>query len=270
MNGREANRPSLGALQSIFGGTLRAITFSVEVKGSGTAGTAPEIDPILLCAGFDKTIVPATSVVYQTTSDESLHKTATIYYYESETVHKLVGCVCESFSYEASAGGLMMLSVTMVGKISEVVDAVPPAPTYINIQPAPFLNAGFTVGAYAAAVIESLSFDMGLEISKSPDVNQTDGFAIPLLVNRKPTGSFEPDATSIATKDFIGEFEAGTSSAVSTDAIGPVGNQVKLNLGEISYTDVGQGERSGRRTRTLPFEIVDQTVTDNDVKFTFT
>ena len=42
---RGAVKSTLGKLQPIFAGTLMEITFDVELKGSGTAGVAPEVGP---------------------------------------------------------------------------------------------------------------------------------------------------------------------------------------------------------------------------------
>src|SRR5258708_6165945 len=61
MADRAAIRGGLGKLQKIYGGQLKRITFECEVKGSGAAGTAPEIGPLIEACGFDETIVAATS-----------------------------------------------------------------------------------------------------------------------------------------------------------------------------------------------------------------
>src|SRR5688500_3176902 len=57
---RAAVRGSIGKLQSIYGGELRKVTFECEVKGSGSAGTAPEIAPLLRACGLGETLVAAT------------------------------------------------------------------------------------------------------------------------------------------------------------------------------------------------------------------
>jgi hypothetical protein len=47
MNDRAAVRAGLGQLQKVHGGQLKRFRFECEVKGSGAAGTAPEIGPLL-------------------------------------------------------------------------------------------------------------------------------------------------------------------------------------------------------------------------------
>jgi hypothetical protein len=46
---RPAIRGYIGDLQDIYGGQLAKLTMDVELKGSGTAGTAPELG-VLPCA----------------------------------------------------------------------------------------------------------------------------------------------------------------------------------------------------------------------------
>jgi hypothetical protein len=65
MNDRGAIRASIGQLQQVYGGQLKRLTFECEVKGSGAAGTAPEIGPLIEACGFDETIVGATSATYK-------------------------------------------------------------------------------------------------------------------------------------------------------------------------------------------------------------
>jgi hypothetical protein len=87
---RGAIRASLGSLQQIYGGEMKRIQFECEVKGSGAAGTAPEIGPILKACGLSETVVASTSVTYKPTS--SNHSSGSLYYYEGgRKLHILTG-----------------------------------------------------------------------------------------------------------------------------------------------------------------------------------
>ena len=68
MNERPAIRQSFGKLAAIYGGSLAQVTFDIEIKGSGTAGTAPEAGALLQAVGMSETIVATTSVTYAMTS----------------------------------------------------------------------------------------------------------------------------------------------------------------------------------------------------------
>jgi hypothetical protein len=88
---RPATRASLGKLKPVFAGTLGQVTFDAEIKGSGAAGTAPEIGVLLKGCGFAETIVASTSVAYKHAS--SNHPTLTLYFYEDGLFYAMTGAV---------------------------------------------------------------------------------------------------------------------------------------------------------------------------------
>lgn len=111
MNERPAVRTSHGKLQHVFGGSLMSVTFSAEIKGSGTAGTAPEIGPLLRVCGLDETIVASTSVTYAPVSTG--YEDGTLYYYKDGTLRKLMGCVgTYNINLEAGSQGKAEFTIT--------------------------------------------------------------------------------------------------------------------------------------------------------------
>ena len=58
---RQLIRPYLGASQQLLANTRVECTFSVELAGSGTAGTAPQYGKALKACGLAETIVASTS-----------------------------------------------------------------------------------------------------------------------------------------------------------------------------------------------------------------
>lgn len=110
---RPVVRPSLGKKQQVYGGSLKAISFKLAIKGSGTAGTAQDSSPILRACGLAETVTGGTSVVYKPAS--SSLESITVYYYEDGLLHKIHGAVANAATLELDAGGRLMLSVTLVG-----------------------------------------------------------------------------------------------------------------------------------------------------------
>lgn len=109
---RPATKNLMSPEQQIFGGSLMTVTFSTEVKGSGTAGTPPEIDPLLRCCGLGVTNVPATSDTYAPVSTGREY--GTLYYYEDGMLRKLHGCQAD-FTMSMEAGGKIMMEWTISG-----------------------------------------------------------------------------------------------------------------------------------------------------------
>ena len=61
---RELITGYFGNTEKYLGSRMSMAKFSVELQGSGTAGTPPKYGEILRACGFSETIVPATSVEY--------------------------------------------------------------------------------------------------------------------------------------------------------------------------------------------------------------
>lgn len=267
---RPGVRSSLGTPQKIFGGTLKAVSFDLQVKGSGTAGAAPEFGPILQCAGMSETIVASTSVTYKNTSTASSHKVGTMYYYQDGMLHQMTDCRVNAFAFSAPVGEYAKLSVTVVGHDASLTDSAIVTPTLDSTKPQPFIGATFSAHSYAAK-ISSLSFNLGLTVAMQPDANATDGYGEIVITGRDVTGSFDPAAQLVATHDFVGRFKAGTTGTISTGVIGATaGNRWAVTLSESYYLDVKPGDRSGIRTFDVPFACTDESTTDNEVAIAFT
>ncbi len=260
MNERPAARANLGKLKSVYGGSLRTITFDVEIKGSGTAGTAPEYGPLLRSCAFGETIVAATSVTYAPVS-ASL-ESCTIYYFSDGTkLYKLTGCR-GNVSYAMEAGGIIKASFTMTGHCSQPTDTTAGAVTYDSTVPQAIVNGTFTINSYAAT-ISALNFDMGNVIAMPPDINASDGFAEIRQTGRDPSGTIDPEEVLIATHDFEAAYRAGTSMAISIGSIGGTGgNIVNVDMPAVYYREISMGDRDGIRTLELPFGMAESSGND--------
>lgn len=93
----EGNDESRNIIQAYLGGqedlptSLHAIlTYSTELTGSGTAGTAPAWGPMLRACGLAEVIVAATSVTYNPISDNM--ESISHYFWVGDTRHVITGC----------------------------------------------------------------------------------------------------------------------------------------------------------------------------------
>src|SRR5688572_11130798 len=124
---REAVRASLGTLPHSYAGSLGGIRFRAELKGSGAAGTAPEIGPLLRACGLGETIVASTSVTYAPVS--SALESVTIYGFEFGRVrHIFLGCRGNA-TLRFAAGELGSVQFEFMGRRSTVTDQTQPVPT---------------------------------------------------------------------------------------------------------------------------------------------
>lgn len=270
MNKRPAVRASLGQLQQIFGGTMAKITLAVELKGSGTAGTAPELGVLLRACGLAETIVAVTSVTYAPSSDSPNHDTITIYLYEDGLIWKFVGCKgTATFDLNVHAQG--KISFSFDGHISSVADGALVTPTYKTTVPVPFINTPFSLGGAYAALINALKFDLGNTIAMPPAVQAADGFGLVQITQRNVKGSIDPELDTVANRDFFAMWKAGATEALTTGALGAsAGNIVTIAMPKIYYSGVAPGDREGIITRSMSFEALETSAGDDEVSIAFT
>lgn len=266
MNERPAVRANIGKLKKIYGGRLISITFDVEIKGSGSAGTAPEFGPLLRACGLGETVVPATSVTYAPAS--SSHGSCTLYLYRDGKRIIATGCRGNaSFNLETGAQG--KISFSMTGHVSAETDTSMVTPSYDSTVPVPVLSAGFSWDSYAA-VIAKLAFDLGNTIATPPNINAADGYAAVQITGRDVTGSFDPEDTLVATQNWVGDLVAGTSGVLTTGVIGSTaGNRYQISMPAVYIMEAAPGERDGVTTYDIAFGAAESSG-DDEVSLAFT
>jgi len=263
---REGVRGSLATQQQIYAGRLGELSFDVEVKGSGTAGTEPAFDALNECCGLISTVVASTSVTYEFDSDVS--KSCTIYFYQDGVLTTLNGCV-GNVSFKLEAGGIVKASYTMTGHVNARTDTSIVTPTLETTVPEPCVGIGFTVGGYSA-VISSWSVDLGNTIALSKSANSTDGYGQLVITRRDVNGTIDPEDVLVGTNDWYGDFVAGSTMAMSIGPIGSTaGNILDIDLPVTYFRDLSQGDRDGILTLDASY-AADESSGDDELSIAFT
>lgn len=259
-------KASIATDQQLYGGTLKSISFDVELKGSGAAGTAPEVGVLLRACGLDETVVVSTSVTYQpiSTGFESI----TLYYYQDGVRHILTGCR-GNVSFNLEAGGKGMASFSFTGHDDGLTDISMITPAYDSTVPPVNISVPFAIGGYSA-VIAALSFDLSNTLATPPDMSATDGYSQVYLTKRDPNGSFDPEMTTVAVNDWLGQLKAGTTMALDTGVIGATaGNRYRVQMPATYYRELAPGDRDGVRTLDTTFGAA-ESAGDDEVSIQFT
>lgn len=262
-------RNSLAPDVGQYGGSLFGFTFDVEVKGSGTAGTAPRFGRLLQACGYKETIVAVTSVTYEPESDIDSHDSLTIWLKEGGNLRKIVGCR-GSFTGVAEAGGRCLLSFTFIGHISSEAEAAAPSSTFETTAPPIFKGATFQADAVTTP-IGSLSFSSGNVVAAAPDPNQSDSFGVIRVTGRAVTGSFDPESQAIGDQDPIGDARAATEFAIATGVIGSTaGNRWQISLPRCQYQNVSPGDRDAIQIYDAAFAAFPTSSGDDDLAIALT
>jgi len=265
---RKPIRASLAMMKPIYAGTLISVSGKTEIKGSGSAGVAPEIAPLLRASGWAETIVGGVSVTYKPTSVQASIKSSTIYFYDDGLLLKMTGARGKT-NLDLAVGSVGYLNWEFTGHFVSITDVALPAATYDSTAPVPLINVPFAADAYSA-IIAKLAFDLGVEIATSESIAATDGYGEVTIVGRNVTGSFDPARVLKATYDFIGKWQGGNVVTLDTGVIGgTAGNKYQITMPAITHTDVGRGARNNVGTYEMKFAAA-ESAGDDEVSVAFT
>jgi len=260
----------LGA-PSVFAGSLIELKFKVEIKGSGAAGTAPEVGPILQACGFLETIVASTSVAYKPDSDDE--KSCTVYFDDDGDLFKVTGCRGNA-QIVAEATKFGLLDITLRGHL-----AANPAtsggytPTYDTTNPVPMLATPITIGAVA---LEQTKFtiDPANTIVAPAILNNADGFGEVRISARKTKFSMTVYPLDASSYNPVADLRANTQRALAmaTAVGGTAGNRWRLTFGgNARYNTVKPGDDNGLVSYELGMEILESALgADNEFVLIYT
>ena len=251
---RDVVRPFLGASEQLLANTRVECTFSVELAGSGTAGTAPRYGSALKATGLSETVASGTSVTYAPVS--SSFSSVTIHYNIDGVRHKVTGCR-GTFTITAEVGSIPTIDFTFTGIYNAPTDTALPTVTYGNqATPLIFKNgntSGFQLLSYAGA-LQSLTMDAGVATVYRELVGGTKEV---IITDRASNGSVSIEAPTIAQKDYF-------TAALTDSSLGNLqflhgttaGNKVQLTSTKVDIGDVNYGEMDGVAMLEIPYTLV--------------
>ena len=265
-----------------------SISFSVPLKGSGTAGTAPEFAVALLGCGMRQSLTAITSANYYpislfdaataagppaTTNPDQSYSVSIL---QNAVRHAIKGAF-GNVSISANVDDIGMLNFTFTGAyVAFADDGLDVTPvSYDTTTPPAFRGATFVAHTYAAKGVNTLSLDLGNKISIMKDANNAAGILGARIVGRKSTGSFDCELTLAATNNYISRQRAGTSGSITTGAIGATaGNKWTLTVARSVLQPIAVSDRDGIAIQTVPFAVssnyTDVEGTTPDITLSFT
>lgn len=265
---RNVVKPGFAPLKSLYAGSLISISFDAEIKGSGTAGTAPEIGVLLRACGMTETVVAVTSVTYAPTSTPSLHESATFYLYEDGLRYKLTGAR-GTFTTSLAVAQKGLMSFKFTGHLVGPADVALVSPTYNATVPTVMVGVAFAIDSYSA-VITKLDIDPGLVLAMADNIAASDGYGEIRLTGSAPTFTIDPEAALVAAYDWVTKWQSSASYAMTTGTIGSTaGNRYAITAPAAVYSEIGNGDRSGVLSREIKGQLVD-TTSDNWISIAFT
>jgi hypothetical protein len=171
---RELIRPYLGASEQLLANTRVECTFSVELAGSGTAGTAPRYGKAFLACGMSETVSAGVSVTYAPVS--ASFGSCTIYYNIDGLLHTVTGAR-GTYTLNLAVGEIPTIDFTFTGVYNAPTDSAAPSVTYAN-QATPVIakngnTTGFELLSYAELLaVGDLRCRQHLGVPRSDQLHQ--------------------------------------------------------------------------------------------------
>lgn len=265
---RDLVRPYLGASEQLLANTRVECTFSVELAGSGTAGTAPRYGKALLACGMSETISPSTSVTYAPVS--ASFGSCTIYYNIDGVLHKVTGAR-GTFTINGTVGEIPTIDFTFTGIYNTPTDTALPSVTYGDqATPVVFKNGnttGFELLSYAGC-LQSVSFDVGNTLVYRELVGCTKQV---LLTDRASTGSVTLEAVTMATKNyFTAALTDGTLGNLLFQHGQTAGNIIDFASTRVDIGDVSYSDQDGIHMLNIPYTCVPSTAGNDEFSLVYT
>jgi hypothetical protein len=263
---RDLVRPYFGNYDQLIAKTSVAVSFEVELAGSGVAGAAPKYDAVLKACAMSGTVVAATSVTYAPVS--SSISSCTIYYNVDGVLHKLTGCRGD-MSMSCAVGAIPVLKFNMTGVYNAPTDTAALTPTYAA-QATPLVfrqgnTSAFSILSYSA-VLQSLEFNLANEIIYRELVGGTKEV---LLTDRKPAGSVMIEMPTIAAKDFFAASLLTTTGNLTFLHGTVAGNKVQFTAPYVDVTNPTYGDQDSVVMLNIPYVATPSSAGNDEFQLIF-
>lgn len=265
---RNLIRGFFGGSEQLVGVASVKIGFTVELAGSGTAGTAPAWGAAMLaCAMAEGTLTTPPRIEYSPVSTGL--KTATIYYYDDGVLHKAFG-VMGNVAISAKAGERATLKFDFVGLDGGVSAAMtsgtyaawkkPVALTKSNVIDVT-IGATYLAGAFTGGTVYP-STGLELQLGNAVNFDALLSEETVDITDRDSTGSVELKLTAAQEVAFMAIVKSNVTQSIAFTIGTVAGNKIGLFAPAVQLRKPKKVDRNGKRL--IGFELGLVPVNGND------
>jgi hypothetical protein len=187
----------------IAAGTTGIVDYTAArvITTGDTAGTAYTIGSLLQ--------IPI-NVLYSPTSDESVYKTATIYFYADGLLWTFTGALGTP-SLELTTGGIGFVSFEMRAQFASKSATAVPAGAAAVLRPTPprFVGGKCQLNK-ALAQVRTLTINAGVNVILPDDPESAEGYGAALPIERDVAGNLDPYMNTTNSVALFNAFRTGT------------------------------------------------------------
>ena len=273
----ESDNVQATAFQGFIGNSTRptllankrvAVSFGAELSGSGAAGTASALSPLLKSCGLSETIVGSTSVTYAPVS--SSFSSCTILCFYGATRHLLTGCRGTA-TITLAAGSFAQINFEFTG-IYNSPDSTAMSGTFTVANQSAGIevnNTNVTTATFHGETSQRIeSFDLAL--NNEVVYKETASSKEVLITNRAPGGTAVLEEPVRATTDYFAKAETAATGNSSIVLGSSAGNIVTVNVPQTDITGVSRGDTNGVNSLNLPYLALPTTAGNNELSIVMT
>lgn len=246
-------RSHLGASPQLVVGQSVALSFDVELAGSGEAARPPGYASLLKACGMNETVTSGNNanVAYKPVSSD--FGSVTIHYHADGTRQVITGAR-GNVSLSMTPGAVPTLSFSLTGKYAKATDVADPTANYTKFKaplPVNQANSTFTLDDLSA-VVHEFSLDLGNQLTHSDLVGADEV----MITGREATGSVVINLPTVASADFTDKARLGSTVALAFSLGSTAGARVKVTAPKVQLTAPAHGDADGVRTLSLGLRLV--------------
>ena len=176
----------------------------------------------------------------------------TIYLYQDGVLWKLVGCR-GTFTFEAPTARPARFNFTFSGTVLSKEDAAVPGGVFDDVRPPVFKAASMLVDR-ATSSVGTFRVDNGNRLTFPGNPNAPEGFDPVEITERRMTGSVDPSATLVATRDIFGSMQVGDQKIIHGRWGTVAANRIGVTIPTALFLSDDPGDREGILTEEVNFQ----------------
>ena len=319
---------SLDKAASVVGGLKPRLRMRMPLRGSGTAGTAPDFGKLMRCCTFAELVTAAAigaptaatagstttataaapfgttsqqyrgmplllsgdrnavtgitdytaarlitightesstmgvstllqipiNVLYSPTSDESVYKTATVYFYADGLQWTFTGAVGTA-TLELTTGGMGFITFEMRAQFaSKTVTAVPAGATAVIRPTPPRFVAGRSQFNRQVARLKTLTINVGVNVVLPDNPESAEGYDAAVPIERDVAGSLDPYMETTNSVGLFTNFRQGTAMPLMAIIGSTAGNRFVAIVPNAKAIGMDPGARDGLGQHGINFQ----------------
>lgn len=213
-------KPSSGILRSGMSGLL------VEIAGSGTAGTAPNIDAFWEMCGLIGTNDPGVSEIYAYGATLN-HVSSTVGVFQGDALQQDMADGVGTAIITGEVGKPLMASLDYLGRWTAPTEASN-AVVLATSADAPILKAATMTLNSDDLVWRSFELALNNTLTERPDASEANGIAVPLITNRNNTLKLVFETPDFSTANHWTDWNASTKLPFSLVVGATAGNIITI------------------------------------------